>query len=644
MCGIAGIVGFDRTTINSQLLESLSDALSDRGPDDVGFLGWSGTAPVQVSRHPEAVAGNRLSLVHRRLSILDLTPSGWQPMGTPDGRYYITFNGEIYNYLELQIQLKALGHQFRSHSDTEVLLAAYAQWGVKAFTDLVGMFAFAILDTQERKLILARDYFGIKPLYYTYYQDGFAFASEIKALLNLPGVNRQVNPQRLYDYLRSGRTDYGSQTLFADIVQLPPAHYLEISLDNPQQTQLVKYWQLDLNQRLELSFSEATEQLRELFLDNIRLHLRSDVPVGAALSGGIDSSAIAMAMYYLQGKDLQLYTFSYIADDPALSEEKWVDLVGQEASAFVHKVQPQPDELVADLEHLIHLQDEPFGSTSIYAQYRVFHKAKEVGIKVMLDGQGADELLGGYRPYVAARLASLLSQGQWGKAKQFWQKASQLPDTGKLNLLVRAGGLLLPPNLQGSARRLVGKEHIPSWLNANWLSKHGAIPKLPGQRSSPEVLREELYQALVATSLPMLLRYEDRNSMAHSIESRVPFLTPSLVNFVFSLPEEFIINSDGTSKAIFRQAMRGIVPDAILNRRDKIGFATPEQSWLTTLRPWVEQVLHSEVAAQIPALNLNVVKTELQAVLDGQKLFDFRVWRWVNLIRWAERFSVSFDI
>jgi asparagine synthase (glutamine-hydrolysing) len=644
MCGIAGIVGFDRTTINSQLLTSLSDTLSDRGPDDVGFLGWSGTTPVQLSRHPEAVEGNRLSLVHRRLSILDLTPSGWQPMGTPDGRYYITFNGEIYNYLELQVQLKALGHQFRSHSDTEVLLATYAQWGVKAFTDLVGMFAFAILDTKERKLVLARDYFGIKPLYYTYYRDGLAFASEIKALLNLPGVNRQVNPQRLYDYLRSGRTDYGSQTLFADIVQLPAAHYLEISLDNPRQTQLVQYWQLDLNQRLELSFSEATEQLRELFLDNIRLHLRSDVPVGAALSGGIDSSAIAMAMYYLQGKNLQLHTFSYIADDPTLSEEKWVDLVGHEAGAFVHKVQPQPEELVADLEHLIHLQDEPFGSTSIYAQYRVFHKAKEVGIKVMLDGQGADELLGGYRPYVAARLASLLSQGQWGKAKQFWQKASQLPDTGKLSLLVRAGGLLLPPNLQGSARRLVGKEDIPSWLNSNWLSKNGAIPKHPGQRSSPEVLREELYQALVATSLPMLLRYEDRNSMAHSIESRVPFLTPALVNFVFSLPEEFIINSDGTSKAIFRQAMRGIVPDAILNRRDKIGFATPEQRWLATLRPWVEQVLHSEVAAQIPALNLSVVKTELQAVLDGQKLFDFRVWRWVNLIRWAERFSVSFDI
>jgi asparagine synthase (glutamine-hydrolysing) len=644
MCGIAGIVGFDRTTINSQLLKSLSDTLSDRGPDDVGFLGWSGTTPVQVSRHPEAVEGNRLSLVHRRLSILDLTSSGWQPMATPDGRYYITFNGEIYNYLELQIQLKALGHQFRSHSDTEVLLAAYAQWGVKAFTDLVGMFAFAILDTKERKLILTRDYFGIKPLYYTHYRDGFAFASEIKALLNLPGVNRQVNPQRLYDYLRSGRTDYGSQTLFADIVQLPPAHYLEISLDNPRQTQLVKYWQLDLNQRSDLSFQEATEQLRELFLDNIRLHLRSDVPVGAALSGGIDSSAIAMAMYYLQGKDLQLHTFSYIADDPVLSEEKWVDLVGQEAGAFVHKVQPQPDELVADLEHLIHLQDEPFGSTSIYAQYRVFHKAKEVGIKVMLDGQGADELLGGYRPYVAARLASLLSQGQWGKATQFWQKASQLPDTGKLSLLVRSGGLLLPPSLQSSARRLVGKEQIPSWLNANWLIKNGAMPKLSGQRSSPEVLREELYQAFVATSLPMLLRYEDRNSMAHSIESRVPFLTPALVNFVFSLPEEFIIKSDGTSKAIFRQAMRGIVPDAILNRRDKIGFATPEQRWLTTLRPWVEQVLHSEVAAQIPALNLNVVKTELQAVLDGQKLFDFRVWRWVNLIRWAERFSVSFEI
>ena len=644
MCGFAGIVGLSGVEINSQILQTISDALKSRGPDDLGFLGWSGKEAVQVSKYPEAIQGKYVTLIHRRLSILDLSAGGWQPMATSDGRYYIIFNGEIYNYLELQNQLKELGHSFRSHSDTEVLLAAYAQWGFHALTSLVGMFAFAILDTRKKELFLARDFFGIKPLYYTYYEDGLAFASEIKVLLQLPGVSRRVNPGRLYDYLRSGLTDYGSETLFANIRQLPPAHFLKVSLDKPQQLQIQRYWQLELNQHSQLSFPEAASQLRQLFLENIKLHLRSDVPVGAALSGGIDSSAIVMAMRHLQGKNLELHTFSYIAEDAALSEEKWVDLVTQKAACIGHKVQPLPLELVSDLNQLIELQDEPFGSTSMYAQYRVFQKAKIAGIKVMLDGQGADELLGGYRPYIAARLTSLLRQGKWGDASQFLQKAIKLPGITQKSLLMQAAKLLLPPSLQTPLRQLVRKDIMPIWLNAKWFARNGVgMYTLPGKPFGAEILREQLYHACTETSLPMLLRYEDRNSMAHSIESRVPFLTPALVNFVFSLPEEFIIARDGTSKAIFRQAMRGIVPDPILDRKDKIGFATPEQSWLTTLRPWVDEVLQSEIATQIPVLNLKVIKTEFQAVLQGHSPFDFRVWRWVNLIRWAEQFKVSFD-
>jgi len=643
MCGIGGIVSFHTSEINLQILTSMSATLKLRGPDDLGFLGWSGKTPVQISRNPEALKASRVCLFHRRLSILDLTSAGWQPMATSDGRYYIVFNGEIYNYLELQTQLKALGYEFHSHSDTEVLLAAYAQWGAKALTQLVGMFAFAILDTWENTLFLARDFFGIKPLYYTYWQDGLAFASEIKALLQLPGVNRHVNPQRLYDYLHSGLTDYGGETLFANIQQLPPSHFLKISLDNPQQPEISRYWQLDINQNLDITFTEATAHLRHLFLENIQLHLRSDVPVGAALSGGIDSSAIVMAMRHLQGEQLQLHTFSYIASDANLSEEQWVDVVTDAAATIVHKVQPSPEELITDLNTLIELQDQPFGSTSIYAQYRMFQMAKTANIKVMLDGQGADELLGGYRPYLAARLASLLRQGKWGTANQFLQQATKLPDTNQKKLFLRALALLLPPSLQAAVRQLIQKDVIPTWLNIDWFTKHQIVPKTYQSQQCPEILRSELHQALVETSLPMLLRYEDRNSMTHSIESRVPFLTPAFVNFVFALPEEFIIANDGTSKAIFRQAMRGIVPDIILDRKDKIGFATPEQRWLKTLRPWVEDVLNSEMATQIPALNVKQMKEEFQAVVEGRSAFDFRIWRWVNLIRWAERYNVTFE-
>ncbi|MBD2569388.1 asparagine synthase (glutamine-hydrolyzing) [Anabaena lutea] len=638
MCGIAGILKLDRSKIDSQLLKSVSSSLYTRGPDDFGFLGWSGESPVQLSRNPDELQNCLVGLVHRRLSILDLSEAGWQPMVTPDGRYAIVFNGEIYNYLELQAELKALGHTFHSHSDTEVLLTAYAHWGNQALNRLVGMFAFAILDTQKRSIFIARDFFGIKPLYYTHWHNGFAFASEIKALLEFPGLNHRINPQRLYDYLCLGLTDQGGETLLADIRQLPAAHYLEFSLDAPYKFDPVRYWQVNLNQRLEISFEEAAEQLRELFLNSVKLHLRSDVAVGAALSGGIDSSSIVMAMRYLE-PDLEIHTFSYLADDPKVSEEQWMKIVSKAANSIMHTTQPTPTQLVEDLNHLIQVQDEPFGSTSIYAQNRVFRLAQEAGIKVMLDGQGADEMLGGYSGYLGARLASLIRQGQLGKATQFLQKASSLPNISSLKLLLIGGGFLLPENLQGAARDLVGKSFTPSWLNSTWFTEQGVMLASTTQNYKREVFWERLKHDL-ENSLISLLRYEDRNSMAFSIESRVPFLTPTLVNFMFSLPEEYIIAPDGTSKAVFRRAMRGIVPDTILNRRDKIGFATPEFSWLTALSPWVEEVLHSKPS--IPVLKIDVVEREWRAVIEGRKPFNFRIWRWLNLIRWAEKYAVNF--
>lgn len=629
--------------LDSGLVSTLLCRLKHRGPDDQGYLLFSsdGAKVGHTWPYQNGVAG--VVLLHRRLSILDMSENGWQPMVSTDGRYYIVFNGEIYNYLELRQELHALGYQFRSHSDTEVLLAAYAQWGSQALVRLIGMFSFAVLDTRARRLFLARDVFGIKPLYYAFGPDGFAFASEIKALLELPWVSRRVNPDRLYLYLRFGATDHGSETLFTDIRQLPPAHYLEVSLDAPWPVRPVRYWQVDLSQRLELSFEEAAERLRELFLESVRLHLRSDVPVGAALSGGIDSSSIVMAMRYLQGKNLELHTFSYVPDDPAISEERWVDLVGHAAGAVRHKVRISADECLADLERLVKVQDEPFGSTSIYAQYRVFGLASEFGIKVMLDGQGADELLGGYRYYIAARLASLLRQGRWVDAGRFLRSASKWPGTGMPWLLFTAADFLIPQRLQAPARRWIGKDLSPPWLNITWFMERGVVPKSLRNTHGKEVLREDLFRTLSETSLPHLLRYEDHNSMAFSIESRVPFLTPELVKFGLSLPEEYIVSPDGVSKALFRRAMRGIVPDAILDRKDKIGFATPERDWLTALRPWVERTLKGRAAALIPVLNAKEVEREWEEILQGRKPFDWRAWRWLNLIEWTRLFDVRYE-
>lgn len=657
MCGIFGLARFDEAPVNLKSVQMATDALRHRGPDDEGYLlGNTQTGQIAVCGGPDTVSPLNLPRLNtfstlnfnlafgfRRLAILDLSSAGHQPMSSSDGRFWLIFNGEIYNYLELRAELERCGHTFGSNGDSEVLLAAYVQWGVEALNRLVGMFAFAIWDTRTGKILLARDFFGIKPLYYTCWHNGFAFASEIKALLVLPQVNRRINPQRLYEYLRFRLTDFGSGTLFDGIHQLPAAHYLQLTTDGHHKHPLhpQRYWQVDLGRRSQLSFEAAGEQLRELFMQNIRLHLRSDVPVGVALSGGIDSSSIVMAMRYVEGQSLGLHTFSHIAHDPQISEEQWINLIVQVSAAEVHKVKPTPQELMTSLEPLIELQDEPFGSTSIFAQYRVFQLAQQAGIKVMLDGQGADELLGGYPLYLAARLASLLRQREWREAGRFLSRASKMPGFGKFTMLLESFRMLLPDRFQAIGRDFTGNSMFPAWLNAAWFREQG-VAKSFNLIYGQEILRDQLYQSFVETSLPMLLRYEDRNSMAFSIESRVPFLTPALVNFVFSLPESYIIAPDGYTKSIFRQAMRGIVPNAILDRRDKIGFATPERAWLLALRPWVEDVLQSETAAQIPALNLPAIKAEWQAVLNGRQHFDFRIWRWLNFICWVKRYEVGF--
>ncbi|MBM3222730.1 MAG: asparagine synthase (glutamine-hydrolyzing) [Candidatus Tectomicrobia bacterium] len=642
MCGIAGIIYNEHSRGESSCVQHLCRSLRHRGPDDLGYLGWDGRASVHVARSPEVVQHQWVGLLHCRLAIVDLSETAWQPMSTPDGRYHLVFNGEIYNYLELRAELERLGYTFRSHSDSEVLLRAYAHWGVQMLSRLVGMFAFAVLDTQARTLILVRDFFGIKPLYYTHGPHGFLFASEIKTLLTCPGVPRTAHPQRLYDYLRFGLTDHGTDTLFANIQQIPAAHYLQLPLDCPQQGQFVHYWQVDHAQRLMLSFEEAASTLRDLFLDNVRLHLRSDVPVGAALSGGIDSSAIVMAMRYLQGACLELHTFSYIADDASLNEELWVDLVCQASQAVSHKVHLSPEALLADLDTLMAIQEEPFGSTSLYAQMRVFRLAHESGIKVMLDGQGADELFGGYRPHLAARLASLVRQGQWGQAGHLLTQAAHLPGVGRLMMLSRALGVLAWARQRLIPPWLLKRYLFPPWLNASWFAEHSTVAQPIWHAHEREVLREHLAQALTTNSLPMLLRYEDRSSMAFAVESRTPFLTPALVQYVSALPEEYLIAADGTSKAVFRRAMRGLVPNAILDRQDKIGFATPERHWLPILRPWANSVLQSEVAQTLPAIRLNVIQQQWQAICTGRQPWDVRVWRWLNVICWAQHFQVRF--
>lgn len=626
MCGIIGaFLGASGHDVERRLGAGMQ-ALKHRGPDAQAFE----TYPL---------AGGALHLGHARLSIIDLTEAGLQPMHSADGRYTITFNGEIYNYKELREELKELGCGFSSDSDTEVLLAAWAAWGRGCLPRLVGMFAFVVLDRETATLTCARDVFGIKPLFYTQEGSDFLFASETPALLALKSSKATLNWQRAYDYLVHGSYDNGRETFFQEVLHLLPGHLLVVNLSDRSLGVQERWWTPKVTERRDLSFQEAAERVRENFLQSIRLHLRSDVPLGAALSGGVDSSAVVCAMR-LVAPELPIHTFSYIAAGSGANEEKWADLVCRHVGAIAHKVHVAPQELVRDLDDMIRTQGEPFGSTTIYAQYRVYQLAREHGITVTLDGQGADEMLAGYDGYPGRRMRSLLETGHWIEAGRFLNGWSRWPDRSRALGLKLTAAEMTDGALYQALRRLSGREPLPKWMNGDVLSEQGVNLGHPRQRPELEVrgrrLMAELAHSLTKRGLSGLLRHGDRNSMRFAIESRVPFLTLEQAELLLSLPEHYLISQGGETKSVFRAAMRGIVPDEILDRKDKIGFQTPEQLWLTSMAGTVREWLRADIG--LPFLDQAEILREFEDIIGGRKAFSWQVWRWINFIRWYQHF------
>lgn len=625
MCGIAGVLS--RATEQSpQCLLNALNKIQHRGPDDSGFEFYR-------------LAQSEVGLGHTRLSIIDLTAAGHQPMQSRDGRWAMVFNGEIYNYRELRAELRGLGFEFRSDSDTEVLLTAWVHWGLACLPRLSGMFAFAVLDKQAETLTCVRDAFGIKPFFYSTGGDGFCFASEIPALLELLSDKPTLNWQRAYDYLVHGDYDGTSDTFFVGVNHLPPGHWLSVNLASSLSSSPQRWWSPSITERPGWRFDDAVDQVREQFLQNIRLHLRSDVPLGAALSGGIDSSAVVCAMRHVE-PELPIHTFSFIAADSDVNEERWVDRVNAHVGAIPHKVKVLSQDLVRDLDDMIRVQGEPFGSTSIYAQYRVFQLARQNGVTVTLDGQGADEMLAGYSGYPGQRLRSQLESGQCLQAWRFLNAWAQWPGRSRTYGAKALVGQLVEGGLYDALRTLNGDKALPEWLDVAALQEHGVVRRFP--QLSPEHSESgrrvvaELAHSLSNRGLVSLLRHGDRNSMRFSVESRVPFLTLDMVDLLLSLPENYLISPGGETKHVFRAAMRGIVPDDVLDRRDKIGFATPEQTWLLsmaeTIRDWLRQDLG------LPFFNQATILQEFDLIVAGRKPFSWQVWRWVNFCRWYSLF------
>ena len=628
MCGIAGGVWKTQKLSLNKMGKALQK-LKHRGPNDQGL---------EIMN----IGSLELALGQTRLSIIDLSNDGHQPMYSRDKRWVIVFNGEIYNYKELKVELLNNGFEFSTNTDTEVLLAAWICWGVACLPRLCGMFAFAVYDNLNDVLICARDAFGIKPIYYTGAQNSFRFSSEIPALIEICDEKPSLNWQKSVDYLLNGAYDDSVETFFYEIKQLSAGHFLEINIRSDDIPVPVRWWKPTISLKDGWTYNDAKYQILESFLSNIKLHLRSDVPLGAALSGGIDSSAVVCAIRHIQ-PHAPIHTFSFVTPGSPADEEKWIDLINQHVGAIAHKIEVSSDQLLEDLDDMIGVQGEPFGSTSIYAQYRVFKTAKESGMTVILDGQGADEMLAGYLGYPGQRIRSIIETKGYISALKFINSWAKWPGRSIPFGLKAYLSQIIPHSIKSKIknRKLFGR--APKWVNFHELIENKV--SIAYERSAPDITEKgrrvvaELSQCLSVQGLGSLLRHADRNSMRFSIESRVPFLTIDFVNLALSLPEDYLISDCGETKSIFRQAMNGLVPDSVLNRKDKIGFETPEKNWILSIKDSAREWLSYDL--NIPFLNQAELLKEFDLIVQGKKEYTWQVWRWINFCRWYRKFFLD---
>ncbi|MDD3978062.1 MAG: asparagine synthase (glutamine-hydrolyzing) [Methanomicrobium sp.] len=610
MCGIAGQYAFLGHKPDKKLLNDMSQSLIHRGPDDSG---------VYIS--------DKAGLIHRRLSIIDLSSEGKQPMSNEDETLWLVFNGEIYNYQELREELKDYGHIFRTKTDSEVIIHAFEEWGHKCLERFNGMWAFAIWDERNNELFCARDRIGIKPFYYSYTDEGLIFASEIKALCKNPKTGERVNEEKFVTFLKWGLSDYDNETMFDGIFQLLPAHFMRVSNDT---VEIGKYWNTKPSKDAvskNISDEELSNTFLDLLRDSVKLHLRSDVSIGTCLSGGLDSSTITALINEIKKDEISKSlnkrpeernssqkTFSAVFSDKRFDESDFIKTVVNSADVDAHYISPNPKELWSEIDNLIYSNDEPFMQLTLYSQYCVM---RDIGknVKVVLDGQGADEMLGGYIAYFYCHIKDLMIKGHIIKA------------------LSEGFGIL--KNHRSFVKYATGQFFIRK--KRRGLIRGDEIPLKRYQGS----LNEALDSDLKATNLPYLLHWEDRTSMAFSVEARVPFLDYRVVEFLTSLPADQKIRK-GVTKYILRKAIKGIVPEEIRCRMDKKGFSTPEEVWMKEdLKEDILNVINSESFRSRKYWNPEEVKEEYNDFLSGNTGYSSEIWRIVCGELWLRLFFDS---
>ncbi len=598
MCGIAGFAGLS----DLPLLKAMIGTLAHRGPDDEDYF-----------------IGDNVSLAYRRLAIIDVA-HGDQPIFNEDNTKVVVYNGEIYNFRELRSQLEDK-HQFRTHTDTEVIVHLYEEHGEDAIPMLNGMFAFAFYDSEADKLVLARDRFGIKPLYY-FVEDGrLYFASEIKALLKCKRA--EPSDRQIYQYLVYRVHDHDENTFFEGIHRLMPGHYL---IFQDGRATIKRYWE---PKRVVVSENGGLyERFRALFDNSVRSQLISEVPVGSCLSGGIDSSSIVATISLLMKQGLaetevigdRQKTFSAVFPGEINDESDYVEAMLSVTAVDSTIIQPQKADLWTELEKIIYYQDEPVVSTTVFAQWEVM-KAASKKVKVLLDGQGADELLAGYIPYYFAYLRQLLRErAYFAFLKEF-----------ALSFDVLFKSLIEQAKRRVGITKSVSAESV---LNPQFAtSSRVPHPYTPTNND----LNQRLLEDLLTLSLPALLRYEDRNSMAFSVEARVPFLDNDLVDFILSLPASHKIRN-GWSKAIMRSAIGGRLPRKISRRRWKVGFSTPEVDWLRREKAKVLQIFTSAEFRSRKYFDADSAVFAYNDFVAGKHDDSLLFWRLINLEYWLRVF------
>ena len=558
MCGIVGKISFNNTSIYKEDLKRMADTISHRGPDGEGF--WVNKT-------------QNIGFGHRRLAIIDLSEKGHQPMHF--NHLSITFNGEIYNYLELKEILIKKGYLFKTNTDTEVVLAAYQEYDEECLNYFDGMFAFAIWDENKKEVFAARDRFGEKPFYYFKNNNQFVFASEMKAIF-ATGIPKRKSDKAIFFYLTYDVIENPhnkQETFYEDIFQLPPSHALKLKLNG--ELTIKKYWDINVYKKIHLSEEDALEQFNALFKESIQRRLRSDVLVGSSFSGGIDSSSIVANITTLF-PNTTLNTFTARFDDKNYDEGLFVESMLNQQSFTPNYCWPKDNLIVDELDKIFYHQEEPFGSTSIIAQWEVMKLAQKKNVTVLLDGQGADETLAGYYKYFIPFLSELYKTNRQEYQKQLstinenLDLGDFLPKRFKLESKWPKTTQLVGNTIRPLRMRNIATDLTPEFINSH--------KKNPSPFDRINTLNDALYFDTFQYGLGKLLRFSDRNSMAFSREVRLPYLSHQLVEFVFSLPNEMKMRN-GWSKYILRKNSEDIVPKEICWRKDKKGFQAPS-SWM----------------------------------------------------------------